>query len=334
MPPKRPPPIILSPKTAYNNVAEEIDIRTALLKDQLKYNLGMEGLYAHVDRNKSKVAKITCTVIRPIDRQIVCIAIKNIRDHMNKVTPINTIFFNVENTWIPLSYIFNTVPYDTVGELIGILERIAEQAKAGKRAANEFSTHPETVRISNFGRYGNPDNALCSKLLKEYADDIIEQAEISGNIVVLTEDNVMDLSVMKLKRTPEGFFQIYENDCITFDIPVEHRKKKKIVSMKTRPDEYRQGTIDDMLSARFQGLRLSRKSHKSTGSTIFNRSRNARHVNLRPPKPRSKKAKKPDNKKANSGASKKANNGAAKKANNGASKKANNGAAKPDNTPK
>jgi hypothetical protein len=352
MPPKRPAPLQMPPRTASSNMRNQINLESQGILGRIKRHEDMDAAFAETDRHIAKVTRITCAVIRPIGREIICIAVKSISDRMNKVTPINTIFFynRDDEMWLPMSSIFNRRPSNISGHVEERIHELTERAERERRSLVEFRAHPDVVSIRKYGVFGGMINAICSQLLKEHSDDIIKLAEDKGEVVVLTQDELDSFDVNELERTPDGFFADYNRQCVTFDVPfklnykptrgglnfsetsvprhleaqpkgwaynrvstvpVEHHRRLKKVPMKTRPVESMQSTIDDILSARFEGLHLPRESPKSKSSRIFSNSRKARPVMLRK---LSKKAKKPASKKANS--------------------KSNNGAAKPDNTPK
>ncbi len=317
MPPKRPAPIQMPARTASSNMRNQINLESQGILGRIKRHEDMDSAFTETASQISTIAKITCAVIRPVGREIICIAVKQLSDHMGKVTPINTIFFynRDDEMWLPMSSIFNSRPSDISGYVEERIHTLTAAAERERRSLVEFRAHPDVVSIRKYGVFGGMINAICSQLLKEHSDDIIELAEDEGKIAVFTQDELGSFDVNALERTPEGFFTKYNAECVTFEVPVEHHSRHKKVHMKTRPAEKLQHTIDDLLSARFEGLRLPRESQKSKSSRIFNSSRKARPVMLRK---LSKKAKKP----------------ASKKANNKSSKNANNGAAKPENTPK
>lgn len=317
MPPKRPAPIQIPPRTASSNMRSQIDLESQGILGRIKRHEDMDAAFTDSESHMSTIAKITCAVIRPVGREIICIAVKQLSDYMGKVIPINTIFFynKDDKMWLPMSSIFNSRPSDISGYVEERIHALTNAAERERRSLMEFRAHPDVASIRKYGVFGGMVNAICSQLLKEHSDDIIELAEDEGKIAVFTQDDLGSFDVNELKRTPDGFFDKYIGQCVSFAVPVEHHKRHKKVHMKTRPDEKKQNTIDALLSARFEGLRLPRESRKSKSIRRFGSSRKARSVMLRK---LSKKAKKP----------------ASKKPNNKLSKNANNGAAKPDNTPK
>lgn len=321
MPPKRPAPIQMPPRTASSNMRSQIDLESQGILGRIKRHEDMDAAFADSESHMSTIAKIICAVIRPVGREIICIAVKQLSDHMGKVTPINTIFFynKDDKMWLPMSSIFNNRPSDISGYVEERIHALTNAAERERRSLMEFRAHPDVVSIRKYGVFGGMINAICSRLLKEHSDAIIELAEDEGKIAVFTQDEFGSFDVNALERTPDGFFTKYNAECVTFDVPIEHHSRHKKVHMKTRPAENMQHTIDDLLSARFEGLRLPRESRESKSSRRFGSSRKARPVMLRK---LSKKAKKTASKKAKTPASKKANT------------KSNNGPAKPDNTPK
>ena len=76
-----------------------------------------------------------------------------------------------------------------------------------------------------------------------------------------------------------SFFAEYDGHCVTFQIPTEPHRRRH-VHMKTRPAESHQRKIDDILTARFEGLSLARKTHTPTSAQL-SKSRKAYFVNQR-----------------------------------------------------
>jgi hypothetical protein len=302
MPRNRPAPLQIPARNAFFNEPNQIDLESQDIIGRIKRHEYMDAAFAETDRHIAKVVKITCAVIRPVGSKLICIAVKNISDIMKKVTPINTIFFyNLdEKMWLPMSSIFNRRPSSIFGHIEERIRELTESAARERRSLAEFRAYPDVVSIRTYGIFGGMNNAICSQLLKEHSDDIIELVEDEGKIVVLTQQELYSFEVSELARTPDGFFADYNRQCVTFDVHVEHHSRHKKVSVKTRPAEKLKHTIDDLLSARFKGLRLPRESHQSKSSRRFSKSRKARPV--MPRNLSKKKDSKPDNKKANNGA--------------------------------
>lgn len=314
MPPKRPPPILLT-RSPSSNLRHEISLKRDEILGYIKRREYMDDLHKKINAKIDSVAKITCTFIRPVMKpEFVCIAIKNIvivDKNEEKPIKINTIFFHDRrnNKWYPLASIWIKQPVDILGH---IEERFSNLSKiAETEGLDYFSEHLDVKRFLEYGIFGTEENALCSELLEKHSEDIIELAEEEDKVAIFTMVDLDILDVNELERTPDGFFANYNSQCVTFNIHADtHRKRHKAVSMKTRPAENMQHTIDDLLSARFEGLRLPRQSQKSKSSRRFNSSRKARPV--LPPKS-SKKARQMARKKI---VSKKANATAAAKPDN------------------
>lgn len=281
MPPKRPPGLapLQVVRTASSNIRNEINLESQRVLGRIRRVEDMAEVQADIEKRIPEAAKITCAVIRPLNREITCIAVKNITDHLKKRTPINTIFYYNRDVemWVPLSSIFNRRPSNPAGHFEMAVLDIVSAAERERRSLADFQAHPQIRSLLKYGVFGSMNNALCSQLLKLHSDAIIEHAEDEGEIVVLTEEHLDNLDVSELALTPTGFFAEYDGHCVTFQIPTEPHRRRH-VPIKTRPAESHQRNIDDILTARFEGLSLARETHTPKSKQLLSKSRKAHPV--------------------------------------------------------